>query len=191
MSGLQVVLGLIMAGALISYAGDHIGMKVGRKRLTLFGLRPKHSSVIITLITGALISGASIGLLAFVSRDVRVALFQMKEIQTELAQNRRNLQDSLENLKRLEATVANQRAELRVIEKSRDSALREKDIAQTQRDELKREYDKMAVVLDELQDEVESWKTQVAELRELASTLEDSVARMRSTEGNCGGILSL
>ncbi len=182
MSGFQLVLGLIIAGALISYAGDYIGMKVGRRRLTLFGLRPKHTSVIITLITGVLISGASIGFLAFVSRDVRVALFQMKEIQTELAQNRRNLRESLENLKKLEATVADQRAELSVIEKSRDSALREKDIAQAQRDELKNEYDKMAVVLDELQDEVETWKRQVAELQDLASTLEDSVTRMRGTE---------
>ena len=160
MYGLQVVLGLIMAGDVISYAGDHIGMKVGRKRLTLFGLRPKHSSVIITLITGALISGASIGLLAFVSRDVRVALFQMKEIQTELAQNRRNLQDSL-RISRLEATVAI--SGLAGLLKGRDSALREKDIAQTQRDELKRDTIKWRC-LDE-QREVESWKTQVAELR--------------------------
>mgnify|MGYP000967483400 CR=1 FL=1 len=36
MSGLQLVLGLITAGAIIAYIGDRIGMKVGRKRLTLF-----------------------------------------------------------------------------------------------------------------------------------------------------------
>jgi uncharacterized protein (DUF3084 family) len=182
MSGLQLVLGLITAGAIIAYIGDRIGMKVGRKRLTLFGLRPKYTSIVITLITGALISGASIGLLTFVSRDIRTALFRMKEIQTELAQNRRSLRDSLESLKDLEATVASQRAELGAIEKSRDSALREKDLAQAQRDQLKSEHDKMAANLGELQDEVESWKRQVAELQELASTLEDSVTRMRSTE---------
>ena len=52
MSGIQLVIGLISAGGAIAYFGDRIGMKVGRKRLTLFGLRPKHTSIIITIVTG-------------------------------------------------------------------------------------------------------------------------------------------
>lgn len=59
-------------------------MKVGRKKLTLFGLRPKHTSILVTIVTGTLISAASIGVLSIASSDVRTALFNMKEIQDEL-----------------------------------------------------------------------------------------------------------
>ena len=182
MSGLQLVLGLIAAGALIAYIGDRIGMKVGRKRLTILGLRPKHTSILITVMTGALIAGASIGLAMAVSRDVRLALFQMKEIQVELRQNRQALRDSLDNLKELEGTVAEQRAALVAIERGRDAALKQRDLAQNQNKELQNEYDKVAGNIGKLQGEVETWKSKVAELQELAAELEDSVSRMRITE---------
>lgn len=157
-------------------------MKVGRKRLTILGLRPKHTSILITVMTGALIAGASIGLAMAVSRDVRLALFQMKEIQVELRQNRQALRDSLDNLKELEGTVAEQRAALVAIERGRDAALKQRDLAQNQNKELQNEYDKVAGNIGKLQGEVETWKSKVAELQELAAELEDSVSRMRITE---------
>jgi uncharacterized protein (DUF3084 family) len=182
MSGLQLVAGLIVAGAVIAYIGDRIGMKVGRKRLTLFGMRPRYTSILITISTGALIAAASIGLLTIVSRDVRMSLFRMKEIQVELAQNRKVLRSSLEQLKELEATVADQRSALVQIERTRDAAVRERDIAKTERDELQREYDKVRTNIDQLQGELERWKIRVAELKELGAALEDSVAKMQTTE---------
>ena len=84
MYGVTLILTLVIVGGAIAYIGDRLGMKVGRKKLTLFGLRPKHTSIVVTIVTGVLISGASIGLLSFASLDVRTALFNMKEIQDEL-----------------------------------------------------------------------------------------------------------
>ena len=84
MYGITLILTLVIVGGAIAYIGDRLGMKVGRKKLTLFGLRPKHTSILVTIVTGVLISAASIGLLSFASQDVRTALFNMKEIQDEL-----------------------------------------------------------------------------------------------------------
>jgi len=84
MYGFTLILTLAVVGGAIAYIGDRLGMNVGRKKLTLFGLRPKHTSILVTIVTGVLIATASIVVLSIASQDVRTALFNMKEIQEEL-----------------------------------------------------------------------------------------------------------
>ncbi|NLJ79414.1 MAG: DUF3084 domain-containing protein [Firmicutes bacterium] len=83
--GFVLILTLVTVGGVIAYIGDRVGMNIGRKKLTLFGLRPKHTSILVTIIAGVVIASASIGVLTIASQDVRIALFRMKEIQSELA----------------------------------------------------------------------------------------------------------
>lgn len=71
-------------GRLIAFLGDRIGSKVGKKRMTLFGLRPKYTSVIVTIISGILISFFTIAVLAVVNENVRVALFGLSKLQNEM-----------------------------------------------------------------------------------------------------------
>lgn len=65
--GIFMFLILIAMGGLIAFLGDRIGSKVGKKRMTLFGLRPKYTSVIVTIISGILISFFTIAVLAVVN----------------------------------------------------------------------------------------------------------------------------
>ena len=74
MSGLQLVVILALLGGVTAYIGDKIGMRVGRRRLTLFGMRPRHSSIVVTIVTGILIAAFSLGVLMAASNDVRTAL---------------------------------------------------------------------------------------------------------------------
>ncbi len=82
--GVFIFLILIVMGGLIAFLGDRIGSKVGKKRLTLFGLRPKYTSVIVTIISGVLISFTTIAALAVVNENVRVALFGLSKLQDEM-----------------------------------------------------------------------------------------------------------
>ena len=75
---------LIAMGGLIAFLGARIGSKVGKKRMTLFGLRPKYTSVIETIIYGILISFFTIAVLAVVNENVRVALFGLSNLQSEM-----------------------------------------------------------------------------------------------------------
>jgi len=84
MFGVALIAILAITGGLIAYIGDKLGTKVGKKKLTIFGLRPKHTSIVVTIITGTLITVSTIGILAIVSRDVRTALFGMEALKTEL-----------------------------------------------------------------------------------------------------------
>ncbi len=82
--GIFMFLILIAMGRLIAFLGDRIGSKVGKKRMTLFGLRPKYTSVIVTIISGILISFFTIAVLAVVNENVRVALFGLSKLQNEM-----------------------------------------------------------------------------------------------------------
>ena len=77
MGGLLVVLIIIVMAGAIAYVGDRGGHQVGRKRLTLFGLRPKYTSTIVAVGTGMIIALiVTLGALA-ASSYVRTAFFRL------------------------------------------------------------------------------------------------------------------
>jgi uncharacterized protein (DUF3084 family) len=85
MYGVLLIAIIAVMGGAIAYIGDKLGTKVGKKKLTIFGLRPKHTSILVTIITGILIAASTLSILSLVSRDVRTALFGMQALKAELA----------------------------------------------------------------------------------------------------------
>ena len=83
--GIAMFFVLMLMGGLIAFLGDKIGSKVGKKRMTLFGLRPKYTSVVVTIISGILISFLTVTVLAVVNENVRVALFGLSKLQAQMA----------------------------------------------------------------------------------------------------------
>lgn len=72
----------VISGA-IAYLGNRLGRFVGKKKLTIFHLRPMHTSTLFTIITGILISLLTIGVSSIMSENVRIALFGMEKLQKE------------------------------------------------------------------------------------------------------------
>ncbi len=80
LSGVALVLAIVIVAGVIAYIGDRVGHQVGRKRLTLFGLRPKYTSTIVAVATGMLIA-LSVTLAALVgSAQVRTAFFRLSQL---------------------------------------------------------------------------------------------------------------
>ena len=85
-SGFVIVLGIAIVAGVIAYIGDRVGHQVGRKRLTLFGLRPKYTSTIVAVATGMLIA-LSVTLAALVgSNYVRTAFFRIGQLNAQINQ---------------------------------------------------------------------------------------------------------
>src|SRR5579871_6337777 len=61
----------IALGGFISYYGDLQGRRWGKKRVSWFGLRPKHTAILITSLTGGFIALMSIVTLLMVMPAVR------------------------------------------------------------------------------------------------------------------------
>ena len=67
MYGFIIIVSMVIFGGLIALLGDRVGMKVGKRRLSLFGLRPKYTSMIITVLTGFFIAGLTLLILTMLS----------------------------------------------------------------------------------------------------------------------------
>ena len=157
MYGLTLILTLAVVGGAIAYIGDRLGMKIGRKKLTLFGLRPKHTSIVVTIVTGVFIATASIVVLTIVSQDVRTALFRMKEIQEELAA----IQLSYDEM-RLQ----------------RDNAQLELQEAQSSLTSALEDYQRVMSDLEQAQAAVEEQRVKIAENQEIIAGMSSQISEL-------------
>jgi len=96
LTGWLLILILLVLGGVLSTLGDRLGSRVGKARLSLLGLRPRSTAVVITVLTGSLISALSLGLLLLVSRQLRVGLFELNALQDKLRNSRSELERSRE-----------------------------------------------------------------------------------------------
>ncbi|MDD2717447.1 MAG: DUF3084 domain-containing protein [Candidatus Wallbacteria bacterium] len=71
---------LIVLSGFLAYLGDLLGYRLGKKRLSLFSLRPKITAQLIAVVTGIMIMVFTLMFAAFISEDVRVALFNIDKL---------------------------------------------------------------------------------------------------------------
>lgn len=134
MEGIYLIIVMVITGGAIAFIGDKLGTKIGKKRLSIFGLRPRHTSMIITVITGALITSLSIGSMAIISENVRTALFGMEELNAAMAETQRSLgavvkelMDTQEEFKHAENDLAKSKEEITALKSEQEELLAESD----------------------------------------------------------------
>ncbi len=64
----------VIISGLIAYFGDLLGRRMGKRRLTIFGLRPRYTAVFMTIATGMIIAAGTIAVMAITSENVRILL---------------------------------------------------------------------------------------------------------------------
>jgi len=115
MYGVTLILVLAVVGGVIAVIGDRLGTRIGKKKLTLFGLRPRHTAVVVTIFTGVCITTVTFGILAAASENVRTALFGMDRLNAMIADTRAALDatasalTSAEEAKQAEETARRER----------------------------------------------------------------------------------
>ena len=119
MYGVLLIVVLIITGGAIAFIGDRLGTKIGKKRLSIFGLRPRHTSIVITIFTGICITTLRFGVMAAASENVRTALFgmerlnrTMQETQTNLADTQSALQDAQAERDRTDDALSQSKADV-------------------------------------------------------------------------------
>ena len=160
MHGVVLIIVMVITGGAIAFIGDKLGTKIGKKRLSIFGLRPRHTSIIITIITGILITGLSIGAMAFVSKDVRTALFGLEELNAAMTETRAALDASM----------------LELMDTQRESKFTQEEL-ETARAEITK-----------LKDEQQELEKESQRLREGNERLEIEKADLTSQNENLSGI---
>ena len=151
MHGIILIVVMVATGGAIAFIGDKLGTKIGKKRLSIFGLRPRHTSMIITVLTGILITGVTIGAMAVVSKDVRTALFGMEELNASLRLTKRALDETTENLaqmheeyERADAELTNAHSEISRLKTEQDELAAESERLRTGNERLELENSNLA-----------------------------------------------
>ncbi|MBR1647062.1 MAG: DUF3084 domain-containing protein [Selenomonadaceae bacterium] len=135
MDGIYLILVMIVTGGAIAFIGDKLGTKIGKKRLSIFGLRPRHTSMIVTVLTGSLITALSIGFMALISQNVRTALFGMDELRATMTSTLSELDAATEELFKAQTEFERANENLR---ESKEEILSLKDEQETLRAESDR-----------------------------------------------------
>jgi uncharacterized protein (DUF3084 family) len=147
-SGWLLILALLLLGGVLSTLGDRLGSKVGKARLSLLGMRPRRTAVVITVLTGSLISAISLGLMLLVSDRLRTGLFELDQLERRLREGREALQRSQSELTAAELGRQQARSQLSMVEAQAASLrkelaplLQQRRLLEQERDQLSREID--------------------------------------------------
>lgn len=192
------LVGLILAlSGAIAYAGDRIGSFVGRKRLSLFGLRPRTTAIIVAVLSGMVITLITLAGGALIFRQATETILAAEELRGErdrlartigvLEGERQRLQAEID---RLRATTLEQRAQLgeqaaelaaqgarlAAQEGELDRQRSELTELRTVRADLERERDSIAFDLAEVLAQFESLTAQYQRATGALQDLKDQIA---------------
>lgn len=163
---------LVVTGGVVAWVGDIVGYRLGKRRVSILGIRPRTTALIIGILSGVLISVVTISVLALASQYVRRALFQQARI--------------LENLDRL----SQQRTELsEKVQRFRTQARKAQEEAsgfQEQAQQARLRVEEVQHRLDGLRIRLDTQQTRLARLQRLYAatqeakkSLEEAKARLQ------------
>lgn len=104
-TGFVLVFAILLVGGVIATLGDRIGMRVGKARLSLFNLRPRQTATLISILTGGVISTTTLAILFLIDDQLRTGVFELEEIQDDLATARQDLQATQSEKDAIEADL--------------------------------------------------------------------------------------
>lgn len=123
------VIALAILGAALAYGGDLLGRKMGKKRLRLGKLRPKHTAIAFTVAMGAAIPIITTFTIMLVSKPVRDWVTEGPQIvqtrnalQAELIEQKEELTQIALEKQRVEGTLEEQKSQLEALEQKTKAA---------------------------------------------------------------------
>ena len=155
-----LIFSLVVGSAILSVLGDSVGSKYGKKRISLFGLRPKRTSQLITALTGGLIAVGILTITSFISRDVRTAFFGMNVLRQQLYNLQFQLTRSEENATQMRVSLAEASASLDLTGFELDSMKNEAIILEQQKNELEASLRVLREESENLKREIKSLKSE-------------------------------
>ncbi|MBD1912678.1 MULTISPECIES: DUF3084 domain-containing protein [unclassified Leptolyngbya] len=159
-TGLVLIAAILILGAVIATVGDRLGMRVGKARLSLFNLRPRQTATLITILTGIVISAVTFGILFAISDQLRTGVFELEQIQDDLATAREQLDQA--------------RTEQEEVQSERDLALRQQQQARRRLQETNRE----------LQQAIAQSQAREQRLKETSQRLSSTEAQLQQVDAS-------
>lgn len=191
---------LVLVSGFIAYFGDLLGRKMGKRRLTLFGMRPRYTAIVVTTITGMLIATLTLATMMTISKTLRHVLIAGGRM---MAQNERlatkNIQLRIESSKlRIQSKELNARLIIRIaqhrkaMKKLKETELQVTQLSKSieanlqQLDELKKSRAASEQRLKELESQLNARKEELTatkqELQQRITELDDTEVKLEDVQ---------
>ena len=125
--GINILLLIIIVGGVVAYIGNYIGRSIGRKRLSIFKLRPRYTAMLFTILTGIAIALLTMVVILMISRDARTALFGLDQLKSTLQEQQiliQNNQTQIEKTNLELTTVEKQLADIKRVKQKLEKEIK-------------------------------------------------------------------
>lgn len=167
-----------LVGGIIAYGADALGRTLGKKRLSVFRLRPRHTAAMITTGAGVMIPLLTVFVLYIFVSDVRTMLREGSVAARERDRLQGEAREMEAKLEQLDAQVATSAEDL-------EQAQSELATIGAERDELNSEAEGLRAEVGTLNSRVSDFQERVAEsqkrLGELGKQIEDTRKELGET----------
>jgi uncharacterized protein (DUF3084 family) len=185
MAGYILILAVILLGGAIATVGDRLGTKIGKARLSLFNLRPKSTAVLITILTGSVISASTIGVLLATSKEIRTMFFRLDEVIQRSRKVQKELDQALAQKTETTRELSVSRAELmeagrrlRKVNDTLQKALSRQKVSEANVKKLQRRYQFAQTTLRQFSEQSRRLRSQIQNLSAQRQQLDDQRQRL-------------
>lgn len=158
-AGTILVLAILILGGVIAIVSDRLGKNVGKARLSLFKLRPRDTAIVVTMITGTVLSALTLSILFAASKPLRRGVFQIDEIQIKLNEARKELTKAEFEKSRIEGELARALGELNQINQSLESARNQQAQTQAQLNLIQDQLNQVRISKSRVEQELQEVET--------------------------------
>lgn len=170
---------MAIVGGFIAYLADKMGSKIGKKKMSIFGLRPKHTSILLTVTSGTIIAVLTIGVMAVSSQSARTALFGMDKLQRELKLLNAEKEGAIMALDAAKGRVEEQNKKISELDAKMQDSMRENDAMEAKLAEVNSMYSKAQEELTALTESKEQLTSEITELEKTTDALRKGIINMR------------
>ena len=179
MVGIRLIIIMAVVGGFIAFLADKMGSKIGKKRMSVFGLRPKHTSILLTVLSGTIIAVLTIGVMAVASQSARTALFGMDKLQQELKLLNKEKSDTAIALEEAKGKVDEQNKKITTLDAKIKDAEAENDAMEAKLAQVNDMYAQATSEVSSLSASKVQLTNEVADLEKTTEALRKGIINMR------------
>ena len=179
MVGIRLIVIMALVGGFIAYMADKMGSKIGKKKMSVFGLRPKYTSILLTVTSGTIIAVLTIGVMAIASQSARTALLGMDKLQQELKILNTEKANAAVALDEAKNKVEAQNKKISELDAKMQESMQENDAMETKLAEINAMYSRAQNEVAELTNSKEALTSEIKDLEQTTEALRKGIINMR------------
>lgn len=127
-----LLIGLVIATSFIAYWADNLGKKLGKKRISLFGIRPKQTATLISIFSSVAIMLLTVGVLLATFSNLRNALLRYDSAKRTATELRGENSELIENNSQLQKQQQTLHSQLTSLQQASAKALKQRSVLMAQ-----------------------------------------------------------